>query len=81
MDQEKEPKIVIIGAGIAGISAAKILFDHGMRNVTILEATNRIGGRIHTTDFGTIFYHVYKLRNTSTCYWWKGLFCKKDTYL
>ena len=62
MDQEKEPKIVIVGAGIAGISAAKILLDHGMRNITVLEATNRIGGRIYTTDFGTIFYHVYKLK-------------------
>ena len=52
MAQEKHSKIVIIGAGISGISAAKILFENGMKDVTILEATNRVGGRIHTTDFG-----------------------------
>ncbi|XP_050404133.1 spermine oxidase [Patella vulgata] len=45
-------KIVIVGAGIAGLSAAKHLHDAGFNNVTILEATSRIGGRIHTIPFG-----------------------------
>ncbi|XP_026479208.1 LOW QUALITY PROTEIN: uncharacterized protein LOC113385573 [Ctenocephalides felis] len=44
--------IVIIGAGAAGISAAVKLNKNGLRNVIILEASDRIGGRIHTTLFG-----------------------------
>lgn len=39
-------KIIIIGAGIAGLSAANHL-RHSGSDVTILEARDRIGGRIH----------------------------------
>ncbi|XP_058457696.1 spermine oxidase-like [Malaya genurostris] len=45
-------RVVIIGAGSAGIAAATRLYEHGFRNVTILEATGRIGGRVHTVPFG-----------------------------
>jgi len=34
-----------------GISAAKRLSDVGIKDFLILEATNRIGGRIRKTDF------------------------------
>lgn len=43
--------ILVIGAGIAGIAAARELVDNGFE-VTILEARNRMGGRIHTHDLG-----------------------------
>lgn len=46
-----QPKIVIIGAGAAGIAAASKLYEHGFQNITILEAEDRIGGRVHTTWF------------------------------
>jgi spermine oxidase len=39
-------KVIIIGAGIAGLSAANHLFSNGIFDVKILEARNRIGGRI-----------------------------------
>ena len=45
--------ILIIGAGIAGIAAAKYLKDIGF-NVTILEGGNRVGGRIFTKEFDNI---------------------------
>tara|TARA_Y100000389_G_scaffold186868_1_gene207716 strand:- start:2677 stop:3963 length:1287 start_codon:yes stop_codon:yes gene_type:complete len=48
--------VIIIGAGAAGISAAKNLMINGKR-VLILEARNRIGGRVHdivTNEMGDI---------------------------
>ena len=43
--------ILVIGAGVAGLSAARELSDRGYR-VTVLEGRDRIGGRVHTTDLG-----------------------------
>ncbi len=44
----KNPKhIIIAGAGISGLVAASLLKEAG-HNITILEANNRIGGRIYT---------------------------------
>jgi monoamine oxidase len=46
------PDVVILGAGAAGLAAAKVLSAAGKR-VVIIEARKRIGGRIHTlTDRG-----------------------------
>ncbi|CBI28517.3 hypothetical protein VitviT2T_000721 [Vitis vinifera] len=47
----KVPTVIVVGAGMSGISAAKTLSDAGIKNILILEATDRIGGRIHKTNF------------------------------
>ncbi|MEO1704603.1 MAG: FAD-dependent oxidoreductase [Pseudomonadota bacterium] len=44
-------RIAVIGAGIAGLAAAAALTEAG-REVTVIEARDRIGGRIHTADLG-----------------------------
>lgn len=46
-------RVLIIGAGVSGISAASRLIERGLKNVVILEAENRIGGRVHTTKFAS----------------------------
>lgn len=52
-DEDAEPRIVIIGAGAAGISALSKLIDEGFKNLVLLEAESRIGGRIHTVPFAS----------------------------
>lgn len=57
-DDFSQEKIVIIGAGLSGISAASKLLEHGYTNITILEAENRIGGRIWTEFDGDKFLEL-----------------------
>lgn len=46
-------KIVIIGAGLSGIACATKLLENNIEDFVILEAENRIGGRIYSIDFGS----------------------------
>ena len=39
--------IIVLGAGVAGLAAAEVLGNAGLR-VAVLEARDRVGGRIHT---------------------------------
>src|SRR5688572_11475750 len=45
--------VLIIGAGLAGLTAAARLSAEGLR-VTVLEARARAGGRVHTLSDGNI---------------------------
>lgn len=47
-----ETKVLVIGAGAAGIAAASRLIERGIEDVLVLEAKDRIGGRIFTKNFG-----------------------------
>lgn len=58
-----ETDVIILGAGIAGITAARELNQQGVQCI-LLEARDRIGGRIHTvhhwgtaTDLGASWIH------------------------
>lgn len=46
----KDIKVVIIGAGLAGLIAARDLAEEGFK-VEILEASSRVGGRMYSTEF------------------------------
>ena len=54
--EQAQPKIVIIGAGISGITAGNYLASAGFTDFVILEATNRTGGRIATIDLGECYF-------------------------
>ncbi|XP_051157870.1 uncharacterized protein LOC127279516 [Leptopilina boulardi] len=53
--EEISPSVIIIGAGSSGLAAASRLFQNGFQNIKILEAENRIGGRVYTTQFDDYF--------------------------
>jgi len=44
-------RVLVIGAGVAGLAAAKDLKSHGFE-VIVIEGRDRIGGRVHTVDLG-----------------------------
>ncbi|TDN92574.1 NAD(P)/FAD-dependent oxidoreductase [Microbacterium sp. BK668] len=54
---------IVVGAGVAGLTAARLLTRYGQR-VVVLEARDRVGGRIwtvrhegHVTDMGASWIH------------------------
>ncbi|GLJ44033.1 hypothetical protein SUGI_0918280 [Cryptomeria japonica] len=48
----RKPRIVIIGAGMAGLTAAnRLVRSAGDCSLVVVEASHRIGGRINTTEF------------------------------
>jgi monoamine oxidase len=50
-DSSTLPDVIIIGAGYAGLTATHELLKAG-KNVLVLEARDRVGGRVHTQRFG-----------------------------
>ncbi|ALC42887.1 CG5653 [Drosophila busckii] len=48
---KQSARIIIVGAGSAGIAAATRLLSEGFRNVLLLEGESRVGGRVHTIPF------------------------------
>ncbi|KAL2121798.1 hypothetical protein VTJ04DRAFT_2253 [Mycothermus thermophilus] len=48
VEAAKNKQIAIVGAGMSGLMSYLVLTQAGMKNVTILEASQRLGGRVHT---------------------------------
>ena len=60
------PRVIVIGAGMAGVSAGHDLTMNGAE-VVVLEARNRVGGRVHTdstwglpVEMGAAWVHALK---------------------
>ena len=49
--RSERKKVIVVGAGISGLRAAAVLHRHGCE-VVVLEARDRIGGRILTSRKG-----------------------------
>lgn len=50
--------VVVVGAGFAGLTAARELVKKGVKDVVVLEARNRVGGRTWTRRLGGVDYDV-----------------------
>ena len=49
------PRVCVVGAGMAGLRCAEVLTKKGAK-VTLLEARNRIGGRVGQLDLTKVEY-------------------------
>ncbi|OIT40579.1 PREDICTED: polyamine oxidase 1 [Nicotiana attenuata] len=54
METPHRCSVIIVGAGISGLTAAKVLSENGVDDVMILEASDKIGGRIRKEEFGGV---------------------------
>ena len=49
-----DPQVLILGAGMSGVAAARTLYDKGITSFVILEAYHKVGGRITWADIGGV---------------------------
>ena len=50
-EAKKKTKVLILGAGLSGITAAKTLLEKNITDFYVLEGRDYIGGRIHAVQF------------------------------
>ena len=51
-----EYDVIILGAGLSGITAAKHLHENGIKSFVVLEAQDYVGGRLKNTKLGEITF-------------------------
>lgn len=51
-DRDPDAQVLILGAGLAGLGAARRLSESGIDNFLILEQRDRVGGRLQSAEFG-----------------------------
>jgi monoamine oxidase len=54
--EHRQADVCVVGAGFAGLTAARLLINQGHKTVVVLEARDRVGGRVwdKTTEDGTV---------------------------
>lgn len=72
--------VIVVGAGLSGLSAAKVCHDKGL-NVLVLEARDRVGGRTLSDESGCDLggsYFIQEHRNLFNLIAELGLKCQAD---
>ena len=54
LSDEKIYDVIVVGGGVSGLSTGVHLFDQGIQNILLIEADNRLGGRINTINYGDV---------------------------
>lgn len=52
-------QVIIIGAGISGCTAARTLVNNSITDILVVEATDRVGGRVKTITEGKLFWIIF----------------------
>ena len=50
-------EVIVLGAGLAGLNSALLLEELGLK-VTLLEASDHVGGRVQTRNFGGVRHEL-----------------------
>ncbi len=58
LQNSRDFKIAIIGAGISGLTAAHTLKKLGYNDITLFEARDRVGGKVHTLEKDGYLYEL-----------------------
>lgn len=73
VEEAKSKHIAIVGAGMSGLMTFLSLRQAGFQNVEIIEASQRLGGRVHTTYLsGGPFDYSYQGQYQTLLCWSKG---------
>nr|VWO94915.1 ISPsy12, transposase OrfB (Tryptophan 2-monooxygenase) [Ganoderma boninense] len=51
-DERRDTKVLILGGGVAGVTAARTLHEQGIDDFIIVEARHELGGRMMSHTFG-----------------------------
>jgi monoamine oxidase len=60
MSENNHVSTVIVGAGVAGLAAAKILYANNIRFL-LVEAQDYVGGRVRSVHAGKINYLFFQI--------------------
>lgn len=63
----RQPRIVVIGAGLAGLAATRTLLRSGFTDVTVLEASDHVGGRVQSVQHGERMRLVFTCCRLKLC--------------
>ena len=64
---QRRKKVLILGAGAAGITAAKTLHDQGVTDFVVLEGQDYIGGRMKQASFAGMKVEFSRGKLDSVC--------------
>ena len=61
MENNKKPILIVIGAGAAGLVAAKEFIKHGQHEVIVIEAEDDVGGLWYAKNKRSVTYETLRV--------------------